>query len=979
MQSINSSPNAGGRWQSGVPLFFFVVLCCVSALSAQNGSSPTGSDLFNFQTSEYDLDKAIETNEALLREHPNSEFAASVMFQLVELYYRKASEQYQAKMAAYEEELKKFENGESKNEPVIPRVSYRDAITMGYKVLEEFPTASFIDRIIYRLGICHLLEGNNEQALAYFQRLVDEYKTSTYVDEVNFRIGEQYFDQHRYEQAVEYYSRLLNSWESPFFDMALYKLAWSFYNLGNHTKAISTFVFLIDDLSQVEKSGANAEGVSSADLRREAIQYVAESFAEHGGAPAAEKFLLDIGEKEYSKTIFIRLGEIYQERNFYDESNETYRAILRLWPLHHTAPEVQAKIIKNLLLMERFEEAERAREELVSTYGPGSAWLSKHPEGEGREKALKLVEENLYILATDALKRGMESHSKRDLNLAIARLQEYLDKYPEAERGAQVQFYQGEAYYELGDYINAAKAYEHVVIGYPESELVSQAAYNRVLASFKQLDNLQVSSLDSITYYIEDFMGTGMTYPIKVPNPDFGSMLQACNDFAKYLPDDPKAPEVLMKYGEALFNLQQFKLAQEAYTAVVNRGTETRFTPQAYNMIAQCAFQQGDYVVADRWYQRLTAEYPDSTRYAQKAQTLMASAKFKLAEKLKEEGKFELAAEAFQNIAATTDNPEIRERAFLQAALQFEQSGNPVKAIALYENLRFGVPTSNKIDEALFKAATLSEELPDLTRAAQDYLELVRLYPTSVYAPKALFNAARAFENAQMKDQAAIIYERYANTYRHDPEKNLEALLKVAEHAYLQDDMKRASNLYKSVLKSYSSFLQSGQHVDEYLPAQAQFMIARIIFAAYRKVNIGKNFKADYARKQNLLNEVTLACKSTIQYKIADWTTGALYLIGAAWEDLARALYEAPRPPLEGAEMQAYETKLAQTLRPFKEKAIEHYRANLTLAEKTNVTNEWVTRSRLRAEQLTVELGLANSNGSSASNLTPESRASNNE
>ncbi|MFQ5633691.1 MAG: tol-pal system YbgF family protein, partial [bacterium] len=147
-----------------------------------------------------------------------------------------------------------------------------------------------------------------------------------------------------------------------------------------------------------------------------------------------------------------------------------------MWPLHHTAPEVQTKIIKNLILMEKFDDAENERELLVSTYGPGGQWLSKHPEGEGREKALKFVEENLYILGTEAQKRGMETKAKRDLNLAIARYQEFVDKFPDSERAPQVQFYQGEAYYELGDFVNAAKAYENVVVSYEKSEFASTAA-----------------------------------------------------------------------------------------------------------------------------------------------------------------------------------------------------------------------------------------------------------------------------------------------------------------------------------------------------------------------------------------------------------------------------------------------------------------------------------------------------------------------
>jgi len=906
----------------------------------------------------YDLERAIEINEKLLIKDPGSSFAASVLFQLIELHYLKASNLYKEKMQRYEDDMARFDEGLIKNEPVEPRYSFKKAISHGYTLINNFPTAPILDKVFYRLAVCHLQERNTDRAVEFFNRLTYEYPGSPYVDEANFRSGEQYFDKNDYSAAIEYYRKLLNSYESSFFNIGLYKLGWSYYNLGNHTKAISTFIFLIDDLSRVEKIGGDSTNTNGMDLRREAITYVAESFSEHGGAATAERFLSDFGEKEYSKTIFIRLGEIYQERDFWEESNSTYNAIIRIWPLHHTAPEVNQKIINNFVKMGLPKETRRERDRLVATYGPGSEWLMKHPEGPGRESALKLSEENLYILATNSQKRGMEAKSKRFFNVAVARYQEYLDKFPESSRAPQVQFYQGESYYETGDFANAAKAYNRVAVNYDTSRFVADASYNRVLATFELLDAVPEVA-DTSAFYLEDFLGNGETHPVQIPSVAFGEMLLACNDFARFRPDDQRIPEVMMKLGAEFFNLKYYNLAQQAYTMVVNRSSISPFTVQAFSMIARCAYQQENYLLAEKWYSKIVHQFPDSIKYIKRADAMIASAKFKMAESLRDSGEGDQAAEAFQNVANNTENMEIAEKAILQAAAEFEKLGNNVKAVSLYENLRFKVPASSKVDWALYKAANLAEKLPDFLRAGENYEELIRLRPDSELAEKSLYKAALAYENMQNMARASQLFEEYVTKYN-DTDKKLESLLKLAEYAVEQEDGSKAKKLYASVIKVHSEHLKKGKPGDEYYPAQAQFRLSEFQFEAYKKVQIKrtKTSRKTRARKERLFKQLALACKKTTQYNIADWTSASVYLVGAAFEEMAQFYINAPKPKLKGKDLETYENGVAKLTMPFKKKAIQQYQANIQLSQKSDLANEWIEKSRERLEELNKKLGL---------------------
>ena len=705
-----------------------------------------------------DLEAAITQGEDLIRKYPDSDFTPSVMFQLVELYVKRAAFDYNKAMQAYDADLKRFDAGELKTEPVMPRVSYGKALAMGYKILQQYPTASFNDKVVYRIAMCQLEEANRDLARDYFQKLLVEYPNSGYLLEASFRLGEHYFDKKEYGLATDYYSKLLNQWQNPFFDMALYKLAWSYFNVNNFAKAISTFIYLIDDLNLVDKA-VNAEvlGKTKADLRQEAIEYLAQCFAEYGGPEKTREFLDKIRGKDYGIHIFLKLADIYQNRNFYDESNKTLAITLELWPLYEEAPLLQNKIVENYLRSGDAKNAERAREKLVQDDGPGSAWIVKYTkltksdsvQQKVRDKTLALAEQNLYILATEAQTRAQQSANSEDYQRAIKRYRQYVEKFPAAANAGKVVFYLAECHYDIKEYAAAAEAYQRVMVDYPTSEFRDEAAYNRILSHFEELH--LATAPDTSQYVLVKFLGANKSDTLKVPNRIYPKLLVACNDFVAQPGKSERLPEVMMKYGETLYNMRAFGMAQQVYEKIIADLPQSKYIVQAHVLHAQCSMEmktEKGYLAAEKWARKVAENFPDSTRQVTKAHRLINSAKFKLAEGFKERGELAVAAKAFENIAASSQDSTIGEMAFAEAAVQYDKAGDKEKAVETYEKFYLKYPHSPRIDEALFRAALLCEEMDKWTRASQNYLALVAARPHSPYAAKSVFAAARCYENA---------------------------------------------------------------------------------------------------------------------------------------------------------------------------------------------------------------------------------------
>jgi len=74
---------------------------------------------------------------------------------------------------------------------------------------------------------------------------------------------------------------------------------------------------------------------------------------------------------------------------------------------------------------------------------------------------------------------------KGNYNLAIEGFREYLNRYPDSELAAAVQYWLGECYYARGDYKQAIDEFDKVIINYENDEKVKSAALKKGFALFE--------------------------------------------------------------------------------------------------------------------------------------------------------------------------------------------------------------------------------------------------------------------------------------------------------------------------------------------------------------------------------------------------------------------------------------------------------------------------------------------------------------
>ncbi len=925
------------------------------------------------------LEKTIVHHEAIIAKYPQEPFIPNMMFELAEAHASKAQFEFKQKMKQYEEDLKKLDKGELTIEPVLPRISYKRTIEICYKLFEKFPDIPFKDKILYRLGICHLDEGNNEKAREYFQRLIFETPQSTKISEAHFRLGEYYFSKRDFHQAIEHYSKLLKSWDDPYFNMSLYKLGWSYYNINDYSNAISTYIYLISDINLLETLNTELLGKTKADVRNEAMDYIAHSLTEYGG-PATAKKLLNAPEPQgYAIEIFLRMGEIYKKRNFYPEAIATYEALLELFPLYPEAPMIQKEIIQCYEKDMEEEKAIEAKDIFVKKYGPNSQWLNQYPEGKVRNNALALAQEMLFSLGVYYQTKAQEKNREREYRIAIDKYEDFLKKFRDAKDASKVNYYLAECYYAINNFDRAADEYFKVMTLYGDNEFKDAAAYNRILSYYQLLK--QHPKVDSTTFYLEDFLGEGGNLtPIKVAYPAQVDLLKACNDFIRLLPNSDNALEVLMKYAESLYELEQWALAARVYQRVaVDKYKNHAYYGQALNMTAQSHFKLGDYPESEKWFQKLSEAFPDSVQYVQKAKKMIASANYKMAEKMRNDGDLTKAAVKFLTIAFSTSDPEIARASIMEAAAQFEKANDLDKAVKACERMITEQPRLPFIDELYMKTGLLYEKMENWVRASDNYLKLVALFPDSKFAPRALLNAGNCYEQLKLYNKAKQTYIQYTSSYADDdPDEYIETLYKIGELSLTLKDENSAATEFLKTVEQYKELKRRGVAVNEYIPAKAQYMIAEINFDRYKQVKLVPPLEVTLKRKTTLLQTVLKEYVNAGKFQVADWTTASLYKTGQTFEDLAESFTSSYIPPeLSGEDRTAYVAGINQQALSAKQKALEVYKANVANAEKSNIHNEWIEQSKQRMESLIIELGLGtkvNSQEPTSSNIVPASQ-----
>jgi tetratricopeptide (TPR) repeat protein len=179
-----------------------------------------------------------------------------------------------------------------------------EAITLYNRLLTEYPSYKNSDQVLYQMARAYDELGRSDEAMATMERLIGANPNSVHLDEVQFRRGEYFFTRRKFRDAENAYSAITNMGvKSSYYELALYKLGWTFYKQELYDEALHQYMALLD--YKVSTGYDFDQKHEEEDERRVAdtFQVISLSFSNLGGSDTIREYYSTFGSRSYEDRV----------------------------------------------------------------------------------------------------------------------------------------------------------------------------------------------------------------------------------------------------------------------------------------------------------------------------------------------------------------------------------------------------------------------------------------------------------------------------------------------------------------------------------------------------------------------------------------------------------------------------------------------------------------------------------------------------
>ena len=488
--------------------------------------------------------------------------------------------------------------GKGKLEPAGPL----EAIALYDQILATYPTYPHNDQVLYQKSRAYDELGRTDEAIAVMERLIAEYPHSSRIDEVQFRRAEYFFTRKKYREAEAAYSAITEMGVgSEYYELALYKLGWTFYKQELHEEALHEYMALLDHKVSIGYDFDQSTDEDSERRIADTFRVISLSFSNLGGTEVLEEYFGANGHRSYEDRIYSHLGEFHLEKLRYHDAAKAYKAFVELYPLHRSSPHFSMRVVEIYEAGDFPKLVLEAKKEFAATYGLQSEYW-RHFDVDDSPEVLSYLKTNLKDLASHyhALYQDAELADEKPANFQEASrwYRAYLASFPKDPGTPAINHRLADLLLEHQDFAEAAREYERTAYDYPEHEQAAAAGYAAIYAHREKQkqavgDDQAAARREAVT-----------------------STLRFVDAFPKHA----QAAVVLGAAVDDLYDMKEFALAIATGQRLIDGYPEADVSIRrsAWAVIAHASFDTGDYPKAEQAYARVLEMTPadDASRQA---------------------------------------------------------------------------------------------------------------------------------------------------------------------------------------------------------------------------------------------------------------------------------------------------------------------------------------------------------------------------
>lgn len=803
-----------------------------------------------------------------------------------------------------------------------------EAIRLYEALLHEFPDHSRSDAVRYQLSRAYDNAGEPGRSLAMLDELVQRHPDSVRYAEAQFRRGEIHFSAGRYAQAEQAYAAVLvRDEDTGFRQQSFYKHGWSLFKQSRNEEAVASFLAVLDDVVAPDGVLLDRDALTRAEreLADDAFRALAISYADLDGPQTLATSLTGRPTPVYVHLLYAALGDLYLEKERYQDAAAAYAAYSARYPQDGNAPLLHVRAIE-AYRQGGFESLVlEGKREFVERYAfDAPFWATRR-----REEAPRVVDElrkNLHDLAQYHHARAQQDGLPEDYAAAARWYRRQLESFPDDPAAPATSFLLAEVLFEGGRLAEAATQYERTAYDYPPHSQSAEAGYAALVAYQKREAELE--------------------------DPERQEWHRRAIDsalmFATTFPTHPEAGTVLTKAAQDLFALGDLDrtIAVAGQVLAFEPAVDAQKQRAAATILAHSLFDRERYAEAESAYLRVESFLAADDDERPAIVERLAASIYRQAEARQQTGDLRGAVDDFLRVATLAPAASVRANAEFDAATLLIQLGDWPQAVRVLEDFRrvhpehpLGLEVTRNLAVAYLQTERPLEAAAEFDRVAADRSVADELRRA------ALWQAAELYEESAVPGLAAASYERYVSWFPQPLDPAMDARQRLAELAAESHDVAARDRWREEIIRADSAAGAARTERSRYLAAHATLASAEPALAAFESVRLVMPLDQALAAKRDAMERALAIYGRALDYQVADVTTASTFAMAEIYRGLGRDLMASERPPgLDADAGEEYELLLEEQAFPFEEKAIELYEANAARTA-DGVYDEWVERS----------------------------------
>ena len=813
-----------------------------------------------------------------------------------------------------------------------PLAGPRQAIETYQRILTEYPYYERNDQVLYQMARAYDELGEPTKAMEVMQRLIDQYGQSAYTDEVYFRRAEYFFVRKKYLDAEDAYSAVVAMGsDSDFYELALYKLGWSFYKQELYEEALHQYMALLDykmsigyDFDQIAADGEGDDERRVADTFR----VISLGFSNLGGPEILNEYFASHGHRAYEDRIYSNLGEFYLTKLRYNDAATVYRSFVEPNPFHKASPHFSMRVVEIYAEGGFAQLVVESKKEFSTRYGLNSEYWN-HFDVAAATEVLSYLKTNLKDLANHyhALYQVADLANDQPENYvqALQWYREFLGSFPEDNDSPPINYQLADLLLEHQDFEQAAREYERTAYEYPAHEQASAAGYAAIYA---HRENLKV---------------VGEQQHSIARRATVDSSLRFADTFA----DHEHAATVLGSAAQDLYEMQDFGRAIAAATQLIERhaDADASLRRAAWTVVAHSSFDVALYGNAELAYSQVLGLTPEDDESRQALFDNLAASIYKQGELANVAENHRAAADHFLRIKTAAPTSGIRASAEYDGAAALMKIEDWTAAAEVLRDFRQAHTDHELQPEVTKQLAFVYRQDGKFAQSAQEYEQVAADSDDPKLRGEAMLLAGELFEQAHEDDRALAVYERYIEAFPSPIEPAVETRFKVAQMHKQADGLENYHEQLRQIVAIDASAGSERTGRTRLLAARSSLVLSQGLYERFAELGLSQPFEESLAEKQNRMDTALKAFEALVDYEVAEVTAAATFYMAEIYGLFGQALLESERPTgMNDDELLEYELVLEAEAFPFEERTISVHEKNLELMV-VGTFNGWIQQS----------------------------------